>query len=127
MPRLTALLLPLCLLIVATGAVHAADRAEDGQARPRFNNELPPDVRENIRVYLRRALPPMWWHEDPLPTALGYEVTIHIPDNWRGSPGGALLNFCPRPSDPVWHKLRQIDLQAKQNSVAGAVVTCRPR
>lgn len=124
MLRLAALSMILALA-AATPAV--AERAQDGQARPRYNNELPPDVRENIRVYLRRALPPMWWHEDPRPTALGYDVTIHIPDGWRGSPGTALLNFCPRPGDPVWHKLRQIDLQAKQYSVAGAVVTCRPR
>lgn len=114
-------------LSLQPAAAPAAERAQDGQARPRFNSELPPDVRQNIRNYLRGALPPMWWYEDPQPTSLGYRVVIHVPDNWRGAPGSALMNICPQPSDPVWLKLRQIELQAKQNAVSGAVVTCRQR
>lgn len=64
----------------------------------------PFDPRYEIREHFRRVLPPDWWVTDPIFGTSIFQVTVHIPDRWRGNPTTAIMMLCPGRHSSLWQE-----------------------
>jgi len=71
---------------------------------------FPFDPRLAIRRYINNTLPSLWWANEPEQSLGTFSVMIHVPDDWRGNPTSALMQFCPPAHSVLWQRLDQIEL-----------------
>lgn len=127
--RGAAVLLVLCGTIAALpAAAQYEERPEDGQSRARYNLEPPVDPLANLRAYCRDRVPNGWWCDDPVRLSYGFRLLVTIPAGWLGNPSGAMLDFCPQRSDPVWRDVPRLEFQSRNGVTKqlGAQITCWP-
>ncbi|MCF4165090.1 hypothetical protein L2U69_05505 [Zavarzinia compransoris] len=115
-------------LVARPAAAQYQERPEDGEARARYNLEPPVDPLANLRAYCRDRVPNGWWCDDPVRLSYGFRLLVTIPEGWRGNPSGAMLDFCPQRSDPVWKDVPRIEFQSRNGKTKhlGAPITCWP-
>ncbi|WP_374448327.1 hypothetical protein [Stella sp.] len=96
---------------------------------PQVEGEIDPkpfDPRFEIREHFRRILPPDWWASDPIYGTSLFQVTVHIPDRWRGNPTSAVMMLCPDRHSTVWQgELDRIVVHPFYRNRPWASIECR--
>lgn len=113
--RLRLLCLSLAALLV--GAAKPVRRAtpslSDGEAG------------ERVQETLSRGLPAGWQVSLPEEWLGAPQVTVQIPDSWRGNPASAAIALCPDANSPVWRDMSVLRLVMRYQGRVWPPYDCR--
>lgn len=122
----------LALCVLASGPVMAqsetgfSDLPGAGSADASAEvDPFPFDARLAIRRYINNTLPSLWWANEPEQSLGTFSVMIHVPDDWRGNPTSALMQFCPPAHSQLWQRLSQIELVPFYKRARWSSTICR--
>lgn len=84
------------------------------------------DVQAEIRTHVGDLLPASWWASEPQRYLEGFQVYVHIADEWRGNPTAAMMTLCPDWRSPIWQATQSIRLQPVYRHLPWAEYQCLP-
>lgn len=118
----------LALACLAAGFLAGAALAQPAPD-PLLDPEIDPapfDPRLELRELFRRQMPTYWWFEEPQFNAGVFTIVVHVPKEWRGNPGSAVMRFCPDRGDAIWKGVERFYIRPFYRDRPWPTFECRP-
>ena len=116
------------LLAISGGNANADGSGMPNDPSASLNRVLedfnPIDIRKEIRKHFQ-TLPYGWWISDPTRYLNGFEVTLNIPDLWKGNPTAAAMNQCPDRRSRIWEETQTLTIKPFYDKRPWPMYECR--